>query len=280
MQPSRGILGNLDQFSENTSAVQMPPAAAWNALDPLGPAMTYPWPPRLPAETYDPDALRFAAAWRGTYSAPLLPSFGPPNHLSRSYLYSSPAASQLTKLTSESNSAQPPNSDGQRGFASDVSRDNRRVPGTNYAADGHQEFPQRLQDVAGTSYEGNDASQFVGWQNVDVPAPSMTSADVVPASYQARTRPWWVPVSPWDTWNEQAIEGLSGLYNYLKRGPRSSGDRDAPGCKEEWDAARRDCANWLAGPNPPRGPTGGYLDIENCARGLVSEKCGGNPVKR
>lgn len=52
----------------------------------------------------------------------------------------------------------------------------------------------------------------------------------------------------------------------------------APDCDEEWRQAREDCAKWLSEPNPHRHPTGGYRNIEDCARGLVSEACGGNPV--
>jgi RHS repeat-associated protein len=49
-------------------------------------------------------------------------------------------------------------------------------------------------------------------------------------------------------------------------------------CAQEWREARANCAQELSKPNPSRGMTGGYTDIENCARGLVSEACGGNPV--
>jgi hypothetical protein len=51
-------------------------------------------------------------------------------------------------------------------------------------------------------------------------------------------------------------------------------------CEEEWKEAREMCREMLSRPHPPRGMTGGYKDIENCARGLVSEACGGNPVDR
>jgi hypothetical protein len=49
-------------------------------------------------------------------------------------------------------------------------------------------------------------------------------------------------------------------------------------CEKEWADARDTCARELAKPSPSRGITGGYKDIENCARGLVSEGCGGNPI--
>jgi RHS repeat-associated protein len=47
-------------------------------------------------------------------------------------------------------------------------------------------------------------------------------------------------------------------------------------CDKEWEDAYRDCRKMLASPNPPRGVTGGYTNLYDCARGLVSEECGGN----
>jgi len=52
------------------------------------------------------------------------------------------------------------------------------------------------------------------------------------------------------------------------------------GCEQEWARAREICSALLMAPNPPRGQTGGYSDINNCARGFASERCGGNPVRR
>lgn len=49
-------------------------------------------------------------------------------------------------------------------------------------------------------------------------------------------------------------------------------------CQKEWDEAYKACAELLARPNPPREMTGGYTSVVDCARGLVSEDCGGNPV--
>ena len=53
----------------------------------------------------------------------------------------------------------------------------------------------------------------------------------------------------------------------------------ADGCAEEWAQARLRCKILLTMPNPPRGLTGGYKDVEGCAKGFVSERCGGNPVE-
>jgi hypothetical protein len=50
------------------------------------------------------------------------------------------------------------------------------------------------------------------------------------------------------------------------------------GCEQEWAEARRICADLLKVPNPPMGLTGGHTTIEGCARGFVSERCGGNQV--
>jgi RHS repeat-associated protein len=49
-------------------------------------------------------------------------------------------------------------------------------------------------------------------------------------------------------------------------------------CKQEWEDAIEECTKMLSGRNPSRGVTGGYRDIMLCAKGLVSERCGGNPL--
>jgi RHS repeat-associated protein len=61
-------------------------------------------------------------------------------------------------------------------------------------------------------------------------------------------------------------------------------------CDQEWREARQTCRNLIyeqlqqrAGRRKKRsvtGVTGGYTDVEECARGLVSEECGGNRVDR
>jgi RHS repeat-associated protein len=55
-------------------------------------------------------------------------------------------------------------------------------------------------------------------------------------------------------------------------------------CRKEWKDARDKCAEELAKPNPekafrPRGARGDW-GVNDCADGLVSEECGGNPVSR
>ena len=63
--------------------------------------------------------------------------------------------------------------------------------------------------------------------------------------------------------------------------PKAQCDKDDGGdddCAKQWQDARRMCRELLSQPNPPRALTGGYADVESCARGFVSEECGGNPI--
>jgi hypothetical protein len=109
-------------------------------------------------------------------------------------------------------------------------------------------------------------------------SPSLMS----PVSYQTGTKPWWIPMGPgtgFEPWAEHFIKGMQGLINYF-RSRQTLGSSNGPGCDEEWDYARRKCAELLAQRDPPRGVTGGYRNVEDCARGPVSERWGGNTVSR
>lgn len=53
------------------------------------------------------------------------------------------------------------------------------------------------------------------------------------------------------------------------------GDGD---CEKEWADAFDVCAKELMKSTPSKRMTGGYSNIYDCAKGLVSERCGGNPV--
>jgi RHS repeat-associated protein len=55
------------------------------------------------------------------------------------------------------------------------------------------------------------------------------------------------------------------------------GDDD---CKKEWEEATDLCRSELEKPNPNMSVTGGYYDIQNCAKGHVSQRCGGNIVEQ
>jgi len=57
---------------------------------------------------------------------------------------------------------------------------------------------------------------------------------------------------------------------------------NTPECRREWADARETCGRLIRNPgnyDENSGIRGGYTDIEQCARGLVSEECGGNPVQ-
>ena len=47
-------------------------------------------------------------------------------------------------------------------------------------------------------------------------------------------------------------------------------------CKAEWRKAEKECRRQLDSTDPDYGVTGGYINVKDCARGLVSERCGGN----
>jgi len=49
-------------------------------------------------------------------------------------------------------------------------------------------------------------------------------------------------------------------------------------CLQQWEDARDECRRFVSSRDPQRGLTGGYKDIENCARGHVEERCGGNRI--
>jgi len=48
-------------------------------------------------------------------------------------------------------------------------------------------------------------------------------------------------------------------------------------CEQEWDRAYEICEREVNGCNP--GLTGGYTNLHDCARGLVSQRCGGNKIE-
>ncbi len=68
-----------------------------------------------------------------------------------------------------------------------------------------------------------------------------------------------------------------------------SDDGEAESCEEEWRRARQTCRDLIyeeleqrAGRRKKRsvrGVTGGFNDVEQCASGLVSQRCGGNAVR-
>jgi RHS repeat-associated protein len=83
----------------------------------------------------------------------------------------------------------------------------------------------------------------------------------------------------------RAAVAVAIFLDYFLLAPSSARDEDGlPKCKTEqdceaeWRAAREICRELLSRPNPPRALTGGHKDIEGCAKGFVSDECGGNPI--
>lgn len=87
--------------------------------------------------------------------------------------------------------------------------------------------------------------------------------------------------------------GNPGGGQWTRDGEQNSGHRPArrendsqndvalvlpDGCEEEWAEAIRFCADLLKSPSPPKGLTGGYKTVRGCAKGFVSQRCGGNRI--
>lgn len=124
---------------------------------------------------------------------------------------------------------------------------------------------------------------FGGWPLPQAPSKPMSPPTVLAANDQAPTRPWWAPGSPMDAfnpWLRGAIDSLDKTIGHFRSRSGYAEDADSPECRQEWQDARETCAKELSKPNPSRGVTGGYKSIEECARGLVSERCGGNAYER
>ena len=80
--------------------------------------------------------------------------------------------------------------------------------------------------------------------------------------------------------NQAFSDSVISLYKTLKKILSREYDED---CEQEWAEAYKICLEVIkqgASARGRRGITGGYLDPEKCARGLVSERCGGNAVNR
>ncbi|WP_446645352.1 RHS repeat-associated core domain-containing protein [Xanthomonas citri pv. bilvae] len=84
------------------------------------------------------------------------------------------------------------------------------------------------------------------------------------------------------------LSAISQLEQAISNSINNCDDDDR--CEREWREARRVCRQLIfeqmqqaAGRRKKRsvtGVTGGFTDVEQCARGLVSQQCGGNKVQR
>jgi RHS repeat-associated protein len=165
---------------------------------------------------------------------------------------------------------------------------NLRFPGQYFLIESglHYNWHRHYDPTLGR-YIKADPLRFVDGPSVYAYANSTPAMKVDPEGRQGSVviprpgPPIPIPPDAWDRWRQQAEEGISGLIKFCRRTLSSFGGGNTdPECKKEWEEARQLCRQELAQPNPSRGITGGYRDVENCARGLVSERCGGNPVDR
>jgi len=168
---------------------------------------------------------------------------------------------------------------------------NLRFPGQYFLIEAglHYNWHRHYDPTIGR-YTQTDPLGFVDGPNIYTYAKLAPLENVDRNGHQSDT-PWpdrrYTPRPPgiFDEWNKNADKSVKDIWNFCRRifsggvgGGGGGGDRNGPGCKEEWDRARELCAGELSKPNPNRGITGGYRSIEDCARGHVSERCGGNSV--
>lgn len=138
----------------------------------------------------------------------------------------------------------------------------------NYQNNPSEQSPESLLFAVGSPVEVDDA---------DFAEPEIQRADTVPMP-----GPMPIPlplppiVIPGSRENEEWAKWVRKLLRRMGRAAPGGGSD----CDREWKDARAMCRDELAKPNPSDLITGGYGDIEGCARGLVSERCGGNRINR
>jgi RHS repeat-associated protein len=166
---------------------------------------------------------------------------------------------------------------------------NLRFPGQYFLIEAglHYNWHRHYDPTLGR-YLQTDPLEFVDGPSVYAYANSAPAVKADPDGRQIvipRPGPNATPVPPgvFDEWRKLHEKGIKGLLQACLRIIQGSGggNKDDPDdCRKEWEDAREMCSEELAKQNPSRGITGGYRDVENCARGLVSERCGGNRVDR
>jgi hypothetical protein len=86
-----------------------------------------------------------------------------------------------------------------------------------------------------------------------------------------------VPLFPdvFAPWRKSALAGVAGLLHAIRPHSNLGGmGADDPACQDEWAAARKWCDDQLQEARPERAV--GYRNYADCARGMVSSRCGGN----
>ncbi len=170
---------------------------------------------------------------------------------------------------------------------------NLRFPGQYFLIEAGLHYNwHRHYDPSLGRYLQPDPLEFIDGPSLYAYAKSAPTMKVDPEGLQAAPsfpRPGFTPIPPVFVpgtpenrrWTDQAIRGVKGFVNACFRQiGNTTPNKNDPECDREWDEARAICADLLGRRNPPLGITGGFRNVEDCARGLVSERCGGNRVSR
>jgi len=257
---SGGILGNLGQFIDVRPAVQFPPDAPWNSSSgaagaDLGSMAGGP--------SVDPEALKFAAAWRRMYLTPRPPVLGRANTCLNPTARDT--ANRQTALRNQNSSL----------------RTRTTGIGLEPELNGRHELSRdRCRTPIWATEQWSIATRWLA--KCKCTCVLDASAAAVPASYQA-AQGHGGPL--FTSRHIRSLEGAclkrpAGLYKFFHDAGSypSGGNRNGPGCKEEWKAAREKCEEMVVNAKSPRRLTGDMANTEDCARGHVSERCGGKPI--
>jgi hypothetical protein len=149
---------------------------------------------------------------------------------------------------------------------------------------GFSSFGGSIPRQAPTIATGSTSPQAGGYAQ----ARSRASSD---APWPSRPRPYLPPdvIPGTPEWWEHAKRGHQGLWDFLtdllRRITPGLGDNLDEECRKEWAEAREECAeafasgwrgDYGAGPYKKRGA--GPWTVQDCMRGRVSQRCGGNRV--
>lgn len=167
------------------------------------------------------------------------------------------------------------------------------LPGLGLAAvlanQGGKGLPGGLpQPIAPVWPQPTPTVQPVAPQGVSIPPEPAPTPQPFPLPPQVNhTSPQAAPAPPSDPRQDALRPAWQRLQSYFRSniGEGSpSGDRDdAEECRKEWEEAFKECSKHYRNDRrnitgPFRTKTGAPWTPEDCARGLVSERCGGNPV--
>jgi hypothetical protein len=92
-----------------------------------------------------------------------------------------------------------------------------------------------------------------------------------------------VPPDAWDAWRKGALDGIMGARRFYRESVGSMlGGGGDDGCKQEKDDAHEKCLKQFEGGWPGNSVYGAFKrpdwSMNDCIRGLVSERCRGNDV--